>query len=71
MRVATVLTASTTRRVIESSTWSESGAVKTSPARTRKNDDVGHSSTRPCGLTSSASSASCSRASRDASMFAA
>jgi hypothetical protein len=67
----TAATASTIRRVIESSTWSLSGAVQTSPSRTMKNEEVEHSSTRPCGVTSNASSAPCSRAIRDASMLAA
>ena len=43
-------------RVIESRMPSESGVVHSRPAATQKNDHVGPSSTRPWGLTSSASS---------------
>ena len=58
-------------RVIDASTCSSSGGVKSSPARTQKNDAVGHSSTLPCGLTNRASSKPRSLASRPASMLAA
>ena len=44
--------------------WSSSGGVRTSPSLTQKIELVGASSTRPCGVTSSASSKPCSRASR-------
>ena len=40
--------------------------VTYAPSRTRKNDEVGHSSTRRCGVISSASSPPCSRASSKA-----
>ena len=50
---------------------SSSGGVSTSPSLTQKIELVGASSTRPCGVTSSASSNPRSRASRDASMLAA
>ena len=69
-------TASTSRisrsRVIEARMCSSSGGVHSAPsASTQNSDDVGASSTRPCGVTSSASSKPRSWASRVVSMFAA
>ena len=51
--------------------WSSSGGVRIAPPLTQKIELVGASSTRPCGVTSSASSKPCSRAIRLASMLAA
>ena len=56
-------------RVIEARIRSSSGGVSSRPPETQKNDHVGPSSTRPCGVTSSASSNPRSRASRPASML--
>ncbi len=50
-------TSITTALVIEARMWSSSGGVSTSPSLTQKIELVGASSTRPCGVTSSASSA--------------
>src|ERR1035437_961418 len=61
----------TIRRVIEARMCSSSGGVSTAPSLTQKTELVGASSPRPCGVTSRASSNPCSRASLDASMFAA
>ena len=52
--------------------WSSSGGVTSvRPSSEQKNDDVGASRTRPCGVTRSASSQPSRSASRVASMFAA
>src|SRR5437588_6954669 len=59
----------TSARVIDARMCSESGGVKMSGPLTQKIELVGASSTRPCGVTRSASSAPRSRASRLASMF--
>ena len=57
--------------MIESRTWSSSGGVtNVRPSNEQKNEEVGASSTRPCGVTSSASSAPSALARRVASMFA-
>jgi hypothetical protein len=57
-------------RVIEARMWSSIGGVTSSPrSSTQKSDDVGASRTRPCGVTSSASSKPRSRASLVASML--
>ena len=58
-------------RVIEARMWSSSGGVSSAPLRTQNSVEVGASSTRPCGVSSSASSNPRSCASRVASMFAA
>ena len=66
-----ILASITRARVIEARMWSDSGGVRTTPSRTQKKDDVGPSSTRPCGVTSRASSKPRSRAIRVHSMLAA
>ena len=67
----TSATSITRSRVIDASTCSLSGGVRIAPsASTQKIDDVGASRTRPCGVTSSASSKPRSRASREQSMLA-
>ena len=50
---------------------SSGGVHSVPPSSTQKSDDVGASSTRPCGVTSSASSKPRSRAIRPQSMLAA
>ena len=66
---ATSSSSSSRARVIESRIPSVSGGVCRRPSRTQKNVHVGPSSTRPCGVTKSASSQPCSLASRPASML--
>ena len=61
----------TRARVIDSRMCSSSGGVRRTPSRAQKNDDVGASSTRPWGVTGSASSNPRSRARRVACMLAA
>jgi hypothetical protein len=59
-RSSTSTSRSRRARVIEPRMCSLSGGVTSAPSTTQKNDEVGASSSRPCGVHSSASSAPCS-----------